>query len=432
MSPLAISVIIFLATVAMFLSGKISLGLIGITASIALELTGVLDTATVWGNFTNSSVVMFAALFVLCAGLMKTRLIDNFVHKLSQVQGNERKVLWACIAISIILSTFMNSTAAVAAMLPVILIICERSQVNAKKIIKPSTDMANMWTASLPVGMGASTYLQNNVMIEQMGGNVELGIFDLAIMKVPVLVCVTLVYLFFALKLTPNDQIKHPIDQQETTVSSDNLLPPVKETLTYIIFGGTVLLMLLSATFGWNISTALYPVVGCVLMVWLGILKPTEAAKKIPVEQVFLVGGMLNVAAGLGNTGGADIIGNFVSNLLGGTTNIYIVLAVLFIVPGICTQFMNNIAVANAFKPLAIATCMSIGIDPRLGLLGPEFAATASTMTPMASAPQAMIMGPGEYKFKDYLKCATLPLIVYVIVFLIWCPFCAGIIWPTT
>lgn len=431
LTPLTISIVVFLATVVMFMTGKVSLGIIGLTASVALELTGVLDSKSVWGNFANSSVVMFAALFVLSAGLMKTKLIDDFVNKLSKVQGNERKVLWACITVSIVLSTFMNSTAAVATMLPVMLIICERSNVNAKKIIKPSTDMANMWTASFPVGMGASFYLQNNMMIEEMGGSVQLGIFDMAIMKVPVLLCVTLVYLLFSLKLTPNDSLRNRAEPSSKNVSasSESLLSQAKQRLTYVIFTGTVVLMLLSGSLGWKISIALYPVLGCVLMVWCGILKPAEAASKLPIGIMFLVGGMLNVAAALGNTGGAEVIGEFMSALLGGTDNLYIILGVLFIVPCLCTQFMNNIAVANAFKPLAIATCMAIGLDPRLGLLGPEFAATASTLTPMASAPQAMIMGPGEYKFKDYIRLAIFPLVVYVIVFLIWCPLCAEFIW---
>lgn len=51
----------------------------------------------------------------------------------------------------------------------------------------------------------------------------------------------------------------------------------------------------------------------------------------------------------LGSTGGATLIGDAVSKVLGGTTNSYIVLAVLFAVPAIMTQFMNNIPVAQAF-----------------------------------------------------------------------------------
>ena len=118
MNQLIISIIIFVITVILFFSGKFSLGLIGLCAAVALQLTGVLDAATVWNNFTNESVVMFVSLFVLSAGLMKTRLISNFVEKLAKLQGNERKVLWGCLIITMLLAVFMNATAAVATMLP--------------------------------------------------------------------------------------------------------------------------------------------------------------------------------------------------------------------------------------------------------------------------------------------------------------------------
>ena len=128
MNQLIISIIIFVITVILFFSGKFSLGLIGLCAAVALQLTGVLDAATVWNNFTNESVVMFVSLFVLSAGLMKTRLISNFVEKLAKLQGNERKVLWGCLIITMLLAVFMNATAAVATMLPMITLICERSE----------------------------------------------------------------------------------------------------------------------------------------------------------------------------------------------------------------------------------------------------------------------------------------------------------------
>lgn len=144
---------------------------------------------------------------------------------------------------------------------------------------------------------------------------------------------------------------------------------------------------------------------------------------------VFLIGGMMNVAQALGSTGGAALIGDAVSKMLGGSTSTYAVIAVLFIVPAICTQFMNNIPVAQSFQPIAIATCLSIGVDPRLGSLAVGFASAASIATPMASVAQSMAMGAGEYKFTDYLKCSLLPLVIYSIVLVIWAPLAAKILW---
>lgn len=430
---MTISIIIFLCTIVMFFSGKVSLGLIGLLASLALQLTGVLPANTVWGNFTNSSCVMFAALFVLSAGLMKTSLVDKFVDRLSSVQGSGRTVLWGCLVISILMSVFMNSTAAVATMIPVVLMICERSNVNARKILKPCCDTANMWTASLPVGMGASSYLVTNQMIADMGGSVEMGIMDTAIMKIPVLIIVTVFYFTLAPKFLPNNPLSSAGQKQsgsaKAVTSNKAVFTGRKEILTFIIFGMTVALMLFGGLLNWSVPTYIFPVCGAVAMVLTGILSPNEAASKVPVSSLLLVGGMLNVAAALGGTGGADLIGNVMISMLGGTHNLYVIMAVLFLIPAICTQFMNNIAVGNAFQPLAIAACMAAGLDPRLGAVASGFAATASILTPMASAPQAMIMTPGEYKFLDYVKCAIIPFLIYLAALVIWSPLCAKFLW---
>lgn len=40
-----------------------------------------------------------------------------------------------------------------------------------------------------------------------------------------------------------------------------------------------------------------------------------------------------------------------------------------------------------------------------------------------------MAMGPGEYKLIDYLKCSTIPMLIYFVVLLIWAPLAAKLLW---
>lgn len=86
-------------------------------------------------------------------------------------------------------------------------------------------------------------------------------------------------------------------------------------------------------------------------------------------------------------------------------------MAVFFIVPLILTQVMSNIAAVAVFIPLLASVAVSIGIDPRAGVMGVQIACCTSILTPMACAAQAMIMAPDAYKLKDYLKCG-LPLVI--------------------
>ena len=77
------------------------------------------------------------------------------------------------------------------------------------------------------------------------------------------------------------------------------------------------------------------------------------------------------------------------------------------------TQVMSNLATVTIFIPLVAAACVKIGVDPRAAVMGVLIASCTSILTPMAAPCQIMIMGPGGYKLKDYLKCGT-PLAVII------------------
>ena len=99
--------------------------------------------------------------------------------------------------------------------------------------------------------------------------------------------------------------------------------------------------------------------------------------------------------------------------LLGNTTNPYLILAVFYIIPFILTQIMSNLATYTIFIPLVASACVKIGIDPRAAVMGVLTASCVSIMTPMAAPCPILIMEPGGYKLKDYLKCGT-PLAIVI------------------
>ena len=83
------------------------------------------------------------------------------------------------------------------------------------------------------------------------------------------------------------------------------------------------------------------------------------------------------------------------------------------------TQIMSNLATLTIFIPLVVSACMKIGIDPRAAVVGVLTASCISIMTPMAAPCQIMIIEPGGYTLKDYLKCGT-PLAVILAIMTIF------------
>lgn len=72
------------------------------------------------------------------------------------------------------------------------------------------------------------------------------------------------------------------------------------------------------------------------------------------------------------------------------------------------TQFMSNMIIV-VFSGIAAMVFVQLGLDPRAAVMGIQICGSASILTPMASPVQAMVMAPGKYTLKDFLK-SGLPL----------------------
>ena len=421
MSPMVITILIFLLIVAMLVSGKVGLGVVGILTALLFQLTGVLTQAEAWSGFANSSVIMFAALFVMGAGLSRSNLVDVIKKRLMSFKGNQGKILLTFGLASIFLSIMTNSTATVAALTPVIILVCKDLNVSSSRTLKPCCDLANMWTGVLPIGAGASMYLTANSVLEQLGSTERFGFFDLTIAKLPLFIVATVYVFTIGYKMFPETTSGAVKAIAEKNTASE--LSESQNKLCYLIYGGTVFCMVLSSSVkGFPVPIYLVASIGALLYVFTGILTEKQAAASMNIPVLCLVAGLLPVATAFNKTGAGEAIGTMVQTVLGGTSNAYVIAAVFFIVPLIMTQFMNNIVVANLFMSISATVAVSIGINPITAMIGPLIAGNISLLTPMASAPQIMTYGAGGYSLKDYIKGSLPIVLICFVVYMIWVP----------
>ena len=419
---MAITLIIGVVVVALFVWGKIPYGLTAVLCAVALQLTGVLTAAEAWGGFSNTTVFIFGAIFILGAGLTKTSFLDKIKGIVNGLGGSEFKITLMCILLAVVLAIFMNATAATAAMLPMITAISAESKIPRSRLLMPATAVAAMWVAVLPFGMGAAVFSQNNAVLEALGVEGNFGFFDNAIARVPVLIITTLFIIFFARRLAPNypDTVTEVAVKVESGSKQSTTLSPMKDKLGIAIFFGTVACMALSTWTGWPVHCV--SVIGAALMVICGILDGKEAFKSIDVHTICIFAGMISYANALSVSGAGEAISNMLEDAMGGTANVYVIYGLFFLVPFLMTQMMNNIAVDNLIRPLAAAICLNMGMDPRGAMIGVTAAACLSVCTPMSCAPMSMIMIPGGYKFTDYLKSGIPVALVFFVCYLIWMP----------
>jgi di/tricarboxylate transporter len=103
-----------------------------------------------------------------------------------------------------------------------------------------------------------------------------------------------------------------------------------------------------------------------------------------------------------------------------------IFLSVFYLLTNLLTQLLSNNAVAVLLVPIALNLSVTLGVDPKPLLMAVAFAASASFMTPMGYQTNAIVMGPGGYTVRDYLRIGVpLSLIMWLLASLL-----IPVIWP--
>jgi len=185
-----------------------------------------------------------------------------------------------------------------------------------------------------------------------------------------------------------------------------------------------MIVVLLPVILGW-VQIYIAAVIGAALMVLVGCLSMEEAYRQIEWKAVFLIAGMLPLGTALDQTGAAKLIADGVVALVGplGPKGVMLGLVALTF---LATCFVPTAALVVLMAPIALSTSINMGISPYGLMMAIAMAASASFMTPVSHPANILVMGPGGYRFTDYLKIGGLLTLVILVVLMVVLPF----FWP--
>jgi di/tricarboxylate transporter len=166
-------------------------------------------------------------------------------------------------------------------------------------------------------------------------------------------------------------------------------------------------------------------VVGAALMVLSGCLTMEEAYRQIEWKAVFLIAGMLPLGIALDQTGAAKLIAESVV-AVAGPYGPQAVMSGLVALTFVATCFVPTAALVVLMGPIAMSTAANMGLSPYAFMMAIAMAASASFMTPVSHPANILVMGPGGYRFGDYLKIGGLLTLVIMAIIIGVLPF----FWP--
>ena len=419
MSP-AIKCLILLAVVALlFVTELIPLAITAVGAAIACGLLGLIPAKQVFSGLSNSTVVLFAGMFVVGASMFYTGLAQEIGGAVVKMCGTgENSLMFGLMLVGTVLSAVLSNTGTAACLLPVALGICFAAKIPASRQLMPLA-FACGWGGIITMVGTPPNIIATGAM--SAAGLETFGFFEFAWIGIPVSIAGMLYMMFVGKYLLPNKQldadqdIEQEIEANETSKS--------KQMVSGIILLAVVLVMALGIK---GITLEMAAIIGALLCVLTGCLTEKQAYASIDWVTIFLFAGMMPVSSAMDKTGAGKLIAEWTVGLMGGSPSPLVVTAILFILSCGLTQFMSNTASSALLCPIGLAISQNLGADPKAVLMAIAVAASCAFATPVGTPPNTLVLGPGGYKFMDYVKAGTGLVIVAFVVSLVVIPM----VWP--
>jgi di/tricarboxylate transporter len=164
---------------------------------------------------------------------------------------------------------------------------------------------------------------------------------------------------------------------------------------------------------------------GGILMVLSKVLNMDQAYQSIDWKTVFLVAGMLPLGTAMTKSGAAAGLADKIMQTAGGFGPLVLLAVVMVITIGL-TLVMHGAVAAAIMAPIAIHLAQSIGADPRSLAMGVALATSMAFITPLGHPVNLLVMSPGGYTFKDFMKIGLPLTVIFIAIILLLLP----IFWP--
>ncbi len=166
-------------------------------------------------------------------------------------------------------------------------------------------------------------------------------------------------------------------------------------------------------------------VIGGTIMVLTGCLNMEQAYRAIDWRAIFLIAGMLPLGTAMQESGAAVYLANQVMSLLGDAGPWPVIMG-LYILTAMATMIIPTAALVVLMSPIVLSAMSEMGLQPETAMMAVAMAASASFTSPISHPANILVMGPGGYRFVDYLKVGVpLTIVVFITVM-----FLLPILWP--
>lgn len=356
------------------------------------------DTKKALTSFADPIIFVFFGGFALAAAMHVQKLDRKIAFGLVSLAGGHLgRAIVMIFAVTAFLSMWISNTATAAMMLPLAIGLLSHVDASKDRNTFIFVLLGIAYSASIG-GIGALVGSPPNGIAAK-----ELGLdfmgwmkFGLPVMLVSLPVLLGVMYLI----LRPNLSHKVSLVHEDIPWTMPRVLTIVVFAITAIswIFGKQ-----LGEMFGFKSPDTVIALFAAVAVLMLGLVSWKQVSDNTDWGVLMLFGGGIALSDIMKNTGASAVLAEQISGGLAGSSAIIVILVVAaFII--FLTEFTSNTASAALLVPLFVPIGTALGLPPEILVMVIGIGASCAFMMPVATPPNAIVMGTGHIKQGDMMK----------------------------
>ncbi|MGN7943124.1 SLC13 family permease [Virgibacillus sp. 6R] len=395
---LALGILILM--IVMIMSNKFAFGAPPIIACLLLVVTGLSSVQEAFAGFVNPSVIMIAGFMVVMAGLMKTSLMGKVQSSMLALVNKGGYKSYVLLLVVVMLGASLvgaGSTGYYVLILSLISTIPYNKKMPTSKLIMPLGFATNHPLIPFNVALFYGVTVS---VLETAGYTGGLSMSKFAVVNF-ILGLGFLIWSLVAYRLLPDHPIKEASEYDEVAVTNEvEALPAWKEYSIIAAFIVSVIGMMLMSVIG-NAAYVIPGLTGAFLLI-INVLDFKEVRDNMGAPVILMMAGVIGVADALANSKFTAMIGESVANSLGTNINPFMLIFIFALLTSTCATFTgSNMGSVYIFAPIAIATSISLGLNPAAAATAVVISGWNGGYMPVDGMP-AMILGMGKYKLPEF------------------------------
>ena len=420
---LALAILIVMITLIMF--DVLPFGAPPLLACMLLVATGLSTVSEAFAGFANSSVIMIASFMVVLAGVQKTRAMDKVKDALISLVNRGGYKSYALLVIVVMVGASLvggGNTGYYVLILSLISTIPYTKKMPTSKLMMPLGFATNH--PLIPINV-ALYYGVASSVLETAGFMEPMSMIKFSVVNF-VMAVAFLVWSLVSYKLLPDHPIAAAEEDAQAKIEKTKAVPmePWKEKVTVVAFVVSVVGMMLINTLG-NMAYVI-PGLSAMALLFMKVVDFKEFRENMFAPVILMMAGVIGVADALANSGFTAMIGEAIATALGTSVAPLLVIILFALLTSTCATFTgSNMGSVYIFAPIAIAACMSLGLNPTAAAAAVVVSGWQGGYMPIDGM-SAMIMGMGKYKLPEFWKF-TVPMYLIRIIAL---SVAAAVIFP--